>query len=225
MNLSYSVAALVVSTVLAAAALAQPEPTRGPAPQARPPAAQTPAPAADAPTPIVRQPSPAELEAQRRRDERSVDLDELLARVSEATGMKFLVDPRVRARVNAVPRIDTPTYAELLTILRMHGYAAAEVGGRVNIVPDSNARFLPGRVLQRDDDNVPDDEYVTRIITTPNAAFLVPVLRPLMPQTAHLAATRGDGAAAPDALPDRLILMDTYANVRRITEIVNTLSR
>ena len=60
--------------------------------------------------------------------ERSVDLDELLTRVSEATGKEFLVDPRVRARVYGVPKIDNPTYAELLTILRIHGYVAVEVG-------------------------------------------------------------------------------------------------
>jgi len=222
MNLSYSVAAFVVSAVLAGPALAQPEQNRGQAPQARPPAAQTPAPAADAPPPIVRQPSPAELEAQRRRAERSVDLDELLTRVAEATGKKFFVDPRVRAQVYGVPKIDTPTYAELLTILRIHGYAAAEVGGRVNIVPDANARFLPTRLVQRDDDSVPDDEYVTRIITTPNAPFLVAILRPLMPQSAHLAA-HGGGDDQPNN--DKLIMMDTYANIRRMTEIVNTLTR
>lgn len=218
MNLSHSVAAFVVCTALAAPVLAQQEQNRGQAPQARPPAVQPPAPAVEAP--IVRQPSPAELEAQRRRAERSVDLDELLARVSEATGMKFLVDPRVRAQVTAVPRIDTPTYAELLTILRMHGYTAAEVGGRVNIVPDANARFLPTRLLQRDDDSVPDDEMVIRIITVPNAPYFVAILRPLMPQSAHLAAWMGDGDQ-----PAKLIMMDHYVNVRRITEIVNTLAR
>jgi type II secretory pathway component GspD/PulD (secretin) len=221
MNPSYSVPAFIVSTMLAASALSQQEQNRQ-RPQARPPAAQAPAPTADAPAPIVRQPSPAELEAQRRRAEQSVDLDDLLARMSEATGMKFLVDPRVRAQVNTVPKIETPTYAELLTILRVHGYAAAEVGGRVNIVPDALARFLPTRLVQRDDDSVPDDEYITRIITTPNAPFLVAILRPLMPQSAHLAA-HGGGDDQPSN--DKLIIMDTYANVRRITEIVNALTR
>jgi general secretion pathway protein D len=221
MNLANSVAAFVVSAVLAAPLLAQQEQNRGQAPQARPPAAQ--APAAD--PPVVRPPSPAELEAQRSRAETEVDLNELLARMSQSTGMKFLVDPRVRAQVNAVPRIDTPTYAELLAILRIHGFAAMEVGGRINIVPDANARFLPGRVLQRDDDSVPDDEYVTRIIPTPYAVFLVAMLRPLMPQTAHLAAFGGADGGADDRNNDKLIVMDTYANVRRMTEIVNTLSR
>jgi hypothetical protein len=76
------------------------------------------------------------------------------------------------------------------------------------------------RLLNRDDDNVADDEVVTRIITTPNALNLVPVLRALMPPSAHLAAV-----AADENEPGKLILMDTYANIRRMTELIDTLSR
>ena len=218
MRLPYSVTVFVASIVLAGSALAQPEQNRPAAPQERPPAVQ---PAPVAVLPNVPPPSPAQIEAQRRREEQSVDLGELLTKVSQATGKKFLIDPRVRMSVYAVPKFETPTYAELLTILRMHGFAAVEVGGRVNIVPDANVRFLPVRILNRDDNSVPDDEYVTRVITTPNAQFLVPVLRPLMSQAAHLAATGGN-ESGPN---DKLILMDTYANIRRMTELVNSLSR
>ncbi|HEX7235449.1 MAG TPA: hypothetical protein VF405_00730 [Gammaproteobacteria bacterium] len=214
----YSVTVFVASIVLAGSAPAQPEQNRPTAPQERPPAAQ---PAQVVVPPNLPPPSPAQLEAQRRREEQSVDLGELLTKVSQATGKKFLVDPRVRLTVYAVPKIESPTYAELLTILRMHGFAAAEIGGRVNIVPDANIRFLPVRVLNRDDNSVPDDEYVTRIITTPNANYLVPVLRPLMSQAAHLAAMVGDESGP----GDKLILMDTYANIRRMTEVINSLSR
>jgi len=152
---------------------------------------------------------------------RGEDIEDVLRRVSASTGKEFYVDPRVRAMVFGVPDIETPTYAELLTILRMHGFAAAEIGGRVNIVPDANARFLPSRLLQRDDPSVPDDEYVTRVIAVANAAQLVPVLRPLMPQSAHLAATAPEDGET----EGKLILFDTYANVRRMTELVNELAR
>lgn len=202
--------------VLTAPVLAQPPQRQPPPPEPR--AEQAPA---QPPQFVeVRPPSPAALEAQRRRDEQSVDLTELLANVSRATGMEFLVDPRVRFQVYGVPRIDNPTYAELLTILRMHGYTAVNVGGRVNIVPDSLVRFMPVRVLNRDDASVPDDEYVTRIIEARNAPQLVPVLRPLMPQSAHLAAVGGaEGEAG------KLILMDTYANIRRMTEVIRELTQ
>jgi general secretion pathway protein D len=156
------------------------------------------------------------------RQANSVDIDELIARVAASTGKEFLVDPRVRARVFTVPPIETPTYAELLSILRMHGFMAAEVEGRVNVIPDANARFMPARLLQRDDPSVPDDEYVMRVISVPNAASLVPVLRPLMPQAAHLASTMPPDGETGDG---KLILVDYYINVRKMTELIDALTR
>jgi general secretion pathway protein D len=194
------------------------------APAQERPAASRPAQAAPAPeaapvAPAATQPARPESAL---RQEHSVDIEELFARVAASTGKEFLVDPRVRARVFAVPDIGTPTYAELLSILRMHGFAAAEIGGRVNVVPDANARFMPARLLQRDDPSVPDDEYVMRVIAVPNAAMLVPVLRPLMPQSAHLAAMMPPDGGTEDG---KLILVDYYANVRKMTELINTLVR
>jgi len=84
---------------------AAPAPAAAPAPEAAAEPAATP---------------PARAESALRR-EQSVDIEELIARVAARTGKEFLVDPRVRARVFAVPPIETPTYAELLSILRMHG--------------------------------------------------------------------------------------------------------
>ena len=218
MNLSHATAVLVASIVLAAPVLAQQQQNRPATPPTRPPDAPA-APVAEAPNPASRPPQPRSRPSAVETSAAST-WSEILTRVSEATGKKFFVDPRVRAQVYGVPRIENPTYAELLTILRIHGYVAVEVGGRVNIVPDALARFMPTRVLNRDDDSVPDDEIVTRIITTPNAQNLVPVLRPLMSQSAHLSAVIGE-----ENEPGKLILMDTYANIRRMTELINTLSR
>ena len=216
-RLNLSAAVLAAAVMIGAPALGQdrPAPNRPPSP------ATAPAPAAEATPAVPPAPSLVVAESNLRRTQ-SIDIEELIAKVAASTGKEFLVDPRVRARVFAVPQIGTPTYAELLSILRMHGYMAAEIGGRVNVVPDANARFMPGRLLQRDDPSVPDDEYVTRIITVPNAAQLVPVLRPLMPQSAHLAATMPPDGGAEGG---KIILFDTYANVRRMTEIINTLTR
>jgi general secretion pathway protein D len=146
-------------------------------------------------------------------------IEELIAEVARSSGKEFLVDPRVRALVLAVPALEDPSYETLLAVLRLHGYIAVEIGGKVNILPDANARSMPTRLVQRDDSSIPDDEVITRVITVPgnNAANLVPILRPLLPQSAHLAAlVEGDENK-------KLIVVDTYANVRRITELVRTL--
>jgi general secretion pathway protein D len=218
-RLLISAAAIAVSSLLVVAANTQERPAPSPRTSAPPAASAVEGEPAQLQAPAL---SPAMTESMRRRDERSIDLEELLTQVSESSGKKFLVDPRVRARVYGVPRIDNPTYAELLSILRMHGYAAFDIEDRVNIVPDANARFMPVRLLQRDDDRVADNEYVTRILTVPNAPQLVPILRPLMPQSAHLAALGGGEEGGQSS---KLILMDTYANIRRMTEIIEAMSR
>jgi general secretion pathway protein D len=181
------------------------------------------APAPQGQGPVVMAPVvlPEQLERARRRDEASVDIEAVIADVAASTGKEFLVDPRVRARVFAVPELEDPTYETLLAVLRLHGYIALEIGGKVNVVPDASARAMPTRLVQRDDSSVPDDEVITRVITVPgnNAANLVPILRPLLPQSAHLAAlVQGDEN-------NKLIVVDTYANVRRIAELVETLGQ
>lgn len=211
MKPSYFLVALALSLALAAVTVAQPEGNRS--------TSVTPVATTDGPA--VHPGAPPIVESQSRRDEQSVDLEVLLTRVSAMTGLKFLVDPHVEARVYAVPKIDNPSYAELLAVLRMNGYMAAVVGRRVNIVPESNSRYMPVRLMQVDNADVPDDEVVTRIVVARNAPQLVPVLRPLMPPSAHLAAVLGDDQSK----PGKLILMDTYANVRRMTELINALAK
>jgi general secretion pathway protein D len=110
---------------------------------------------------------------------------------------------------------DDVTYPVLLSILRANGFAAFESEGRVNIVPDADIRFH-APVMPTDDASIPADLFVTRVLTTVNVptAYLVPILRPLMPQSAHLAS---------HVTNNQLIVMDRYANVQRIAAIVRAL--
>ncbi|MBT8077530.1 MAG: hypothetical protein KJO31_03095 [Gammaproteobacteria bacterium] len=63
-------------------------------------------------------------------------LVDVIREYSEATGTKFILDPRVRAKVNIVGRdklhIDSAT---LIGILLIHGYSAFDSGGVVYVVP------------------------------------------------------------------------------------------
>ena len=146
----------------------------------------------------------------------TVELAPVLQRVERASGKRFLVDPRLGTRIYlAGVEPNDVTYPILLAILRANGFAAFESEGRVNITPDSNIRFH-APVLQTDDASIPPDLYVTRVLTTVNIGTpqLVPILRPMMPQAAHLAA---------HADSNKLIVMDRYENVQRITEVVRAL--
>ena len=146
-----------------------------------------------------------------------IELLPLLQRVERASGKRFIVDRRLGSRIYLGPvDPDDVTYAALLAILRVNGFAAFESEGFVNVVPDANIRFHETRIVQTDDASIPAEEYVTRVLTTTNipSAYLVPILRPLLPQAAHLAAS---------PTGSQLIVMDRYANVQRITAIVRTL--
>jgi general secretion pathway protein D len=146
----------------------------------------------------------------------TVELAPLLERVERSSGKRFLVDPRLGTRLYlAGAEANDVTYPVLLAILRVNGFAAFESEGYVNIVPDANVRFH-GPVLQEDDASIPAELYVTRVLRTVNigAAQLVPILRPLLPQAAHLAA---------HADTNQLIVSDRYENIQRIAEIVRLL--
>ena len=146
-----------------------------------------------------------------------VELLPLLERVGRASGKQFVVDRRLGSRIYlGTVDEDDVTYPALLSILLVNGFAAFESEGLVKVVPDANMRFFETRIVQTDDPAILGDEFVTRVLTTTNiqVAQLVPILRPLMPQAAHLAAHSDS---------NQLILMDRYANIQRITSIVRAL--
>ena len=145
-----------------------------------------------------------------------IPIQRIIAAVSKKTGKKFVVDPRVHAEINLVGQdISNVSYSDLLTILLFHGYTAADFGGYVNVIPDASARQIPSPLLAGKE-NHPDAEIVTKVITvkSASAAQLVPILRPMIPQFGHLAA-----------LPcvNKLILVDTFANVRRLESVIESL--
>lgn len=157
--------------------------------------------------------------------EANVDLQDFLQRVAASSHKRFLIDRRVGQRIyiGGTP-IEKPTYPILLSVLRDNGLAAVPTGDRIDIVPVSRVRTFDMPLVERDDSSIPDDEWVTRIITVKkvNAGSLVPILRPLMPVAAHLAALPEN---ATDNKVNKLIIVDRYGNVRRITAIVDVLTR
>jgi type II secretory pathway component GspD/PulD (secretin) len=62
----------------------------------------------------------------------------------------------------------------------------------------------------------PNAEFVSKVLTVKSvpAAHLVPILRPLLPQQAHLVAF---------PCTNVLVLVDTFANVQRIEKLVRAI--
>jgi len=144
---------------------------------------------------------------------RDVDIRQIIEAVAEVTGKNFIVDPRVNQQnvtmISQTPMSSDAFYNAFQSLLQVYGYIAVQSGNFIKILPDANARQVPGAPSGTDG----PDEIVTRVIRIENvvAAQLVPILRPLIPQYGHL-------AAYPQS--NMLIISDRAANVRRIARIV-----
>ncbi|MFZ5595154.1 MAG: type II secretion system secretin GspD [Pseudomonadota bacterium] len=151
---------------------------------------------------------------------KDADIGAVIATVADVTGKNFIVDPRVKAKVTVIsarPMSKDEVYQVFLSLLEVNGFAAVPIGKVIKIIPDTNAKQSTAPVTN---DNQPGrgDEYVTRVIHLKNvsAAQLVPVLRPLSPQQAHMVAYPGTNA---------LIIADRAANIERLAKIVEDIDQ
>jgi general secretion pathway protein D len=72
-----------------------------------------------------------------------VDILVFVKFVSEATGKNFVVDPKVKGKVNIVSSEKMPVdevYKVFQSVLEVHGYTTVEAGSIIKIVPSSEAR-------------------------------------------------------------------------------------
>ena len=147
----------------------------------------------------------------------TVELAELLDEVGRKANKQFLVQAQVPSRV-VVGTVDIKrvTYPMLLAILKNNGCAAVSAQGAVNIIPTAGVRTYPLPIVNKDDSSIADDEWISRVIRVKQAeaAQMVPILRALLPQEAHLAAMVPSNS---------LLIVDRYANVKRVTGIVQQL--
>lgn len=151
---------------------------------------------------------------------KDADITQVIEAVAAATGRSIIVDPRVRAQVtmlSSTPMTPDQFYEAFLALLQVHGFVAAPSGDLLKIIPDANSRTMPGNDLP-DTLSATSDEIVTQVVAVTNvsAAQLVAILRPLMPQNAHLAAYPSS---------NMLILADRASNVNRMLRIIRRIDQ
>ena len=151
---------------------------------------------------------------------KETDIQELIKFVAEVTGTTIVVDPAVKGKVKVVsakPVSKSELYELFLSILEVHGYTAVSSGGVVRVIQSKDARSSPVAVSDGDSGKA-SDEYVTQVIRLENisAAKLIPVLRPLVPQQAHMAAYAPSNA---------IIISDVSANIDRIRDIIERMDK
>jgi general secretion pathway protein D len=140
---------------------------------------------------------------------RDADIRVIADQVQQVIGRPIIVDPRVRAQVTVFSNAPMPPdafYKLFETTLNVHGFVALDSGSAIEIVPDANARFGEG------------DDYVSQaiVLRNINAAQIVPILRPLLPQSAHLAAHQASNS---------LIVADRPQNIQRMMRLIDRMDQ
>lgn len=151
---------------------------------------------------------------------KDADITQVIEAVAAATQLSIIIDPRVRAQVtmlSSTPMAPGEFYEAFLALLQVHGFVAVPSGNVVKIIPDANSRTMPANDLP-DRISETSDELVTQVVAVSNvsAAQLVAILRPLMPQNAHLAAYPASNT---------LILADRASNVNRMLRIIKRIDQ
>ena len=153
---------------------------------------------------------------------KDTDIQELIKFVAEVTDTTIIVDPQVKGKVKVVsskPIKTTELYSLFLSILEVHGYTAVRSGDVIRIIENKDARSKPVPVTGPNDTaNATSDEYVTQVIRLENisAAKLIPVLRPLVPQQAHMAAYTPSNA---------IVISDIASNIARINALISQMDQ
>ncbi len=185
--------------------------------------------AADAPRGVARTPAdvdaspapagPAIVEENGERyitmDFQDVDIGVLVKFIGEITGKNFVMDDRVQGKVTVVsPTRITPdeAYQVFQAVLQVKGFTTVPSGAVVRIIPTKEAKQTSLRVLE-DHGNVPTEEYVTRLVPLHqvDVADLIPVLQPMVSP---------DGLVTGYAQTNALILVDSAANVERLSKLI-----
>ncbi len=147
----------------------------------------------------------------------NADINSFVSEVADITGKNFAVDPRVKGNVTVISNkaLNRDQVYELFEgVLNVNGVVAIPSGNTIKLVPDVNAKQSGVPFDFRN--KARGDGVVTRVIwldnTNPND--LVPALRPLMSQFAHLAAVPGTNA---------LIVSDRAQSIDQLSDLVRSL--
>jgi general secretion pathway protein D len=150
---------------------------------------------------------------------KDADIEELIRFVAQATGKTFITDPKVKGKIQVISQKPLSTeelYSLFLSILEVQGYTAINNGDVIRVVPLKDARASATPVVKGSKE--PRSEVITQVIQLNNitATNLIPVLRPMMPPEAHMAAYAPSNA---------LILSDTAGNIERIRKVIEQIDR
>ncbi|WP_062266741.1 type II secretion system secretin GspD [Endozoicomonas arenosclerae] len=147
----------------------------------------------------------------------NADIREFIGQIAKITGETFVIDPRIKGGntvtvISSKPLSSDEVYDVFLEVLSANGYAVIPKGSIINIVPSTTAKTSSPSDTQKPRDAV----MTTRVIElhSVSAIELIPIIRPLIAQYGHAAASASSNA---------VIVSDLADNVDRITKLVREL--
>lgn len=150
----------------------------------------------------------------------SADIRDLINWAADFTGKNIIVHPNVKGKVTVVagdPMTHGQAFDVFMSVLQVNGFSLIEQGDAWKVVPDALAKQQAIPVAD-ENTTAPGEALVVRTVRIENisAAQLIAMLRPLIPQTGHLAAY---------ADTNTLIIADRAANIDQIVLLIRQLDR
>ena len=150
----------------------------------------------------------------------NADIRDLINWAADFTGKNIIVHPNVKGKVTVVagdPMTHEEAFDVFMSVLQVNGFSLVEQGGTWKVVPDALAKQQAIPVVDSAS-RAPAESLVVRTVRVENisASQLIAMLRPLIPQTGHLAAY---------ADTNTLIIADRAANIDQIVRLVKQLDR
>lgn len=145
------------------------------------------------------------------------DIKAFINEVATITDQNFVLDPRINGNVTVISNkalSRDEIYQLFLSVMQVNGVAAIESGTTIKLVPDNIAK-QSGVAVDLRGDSV-GEALATRVmyLTNTQAAEVLGVIRPLMPQSAHAAAVPGVNA---------LVLSDRADSLNQLTALIRDL--
>ncbi len=145
------------------------------------------------------------------------DIKAFINEVATITDQNFVLDPRINGNVTVISNralSRDEIYQLFLSVMQVNGIAAIDSGTTVKLMPDNIAK-QSGIAVDLRGDSI-GESLATRVIylTNTQAAEVLGVIRPLMPQSAHAAAVPGVNA---------LVLSDRSDSLNQLTALIRDL--
>ena len=145
------------------------------------------------------------------------DIKAFINEVATITNQNFVLDPRINGNVTVISNkalSRDEIFQLFLSVMQVNGIAAIDSGTTIKLVPDNVAK-QSGVAVDLRGDSV-GEALATRVIylTNTQAAEVLGVIRPLMPQSAHAAAVPGVNA---------LVLSDRADSLNQLTALIRDL--